>query len=694
MKIKLYRLWSLGIFLSLLFFTTASADDATDNFPSLTSINASNASSNHTLVSFSFSKDLATADVQTFLMKTIPPRIVFDFKGVKDGLQKDQQEIDMGVVRNVQVAESQGRVRAVLTLLQEQPYSWHVKGNVINVMLSNSTEQAVHAQKNAVSSSSAVVDNTKHHSIADVDFKRGSQGGGQLIVSLSDPNTEVDVKRQGTALVADFINTEIPKRLLRQLDVTDFGTPVQTVDIVNKGDDVEMIVQAKGDYDHFAYQINNKFVFDVKEKLPTAAPGATQTTYKGDRLSLNFQDIKVRAVLQLLAEFTGLNIVVSDSVQGSMTLRLNNVPWDQALDIILKTQGLEKRQFGNVILIGSAAEITAREQQELKAMQQIQDLSPLQSQLITIRYAKAKEIADLLKAKDNSLLSARGNVSVDERTNTVWVQDTADKINQIQDLIMRLDVPVKQVLIETRVVVVDKQSLEELGVRFGVTHANSLSGTLDGANTMNINGGNAAAASVASRLNFDNPAASAGAAHVGLALARIAKSTYLDLELSALESEHLAQIVASPRLVTSDQQKAHIQQGVEIPYQTASASGATTIEFRKALLKLDVTPQITPDNKINLDLLVTQDTKGELIFPGGPPAINTREIGTKLMVDNGETLVLGGIYEQTKTNDVKRVPFLSDIPLLGNLFKYRKDDNQRRELLIFVTPKIVQSGNG
>ena len=412
----------------------------------------------------------------------------------------------------------------------------------------------------------------------------------------------------------------------------------------------------------------------------------------GNFLSLNFQDIKVRSALHLLADFSGHDIVVSDTVQGTISLRLNNIPWQQALNIILKARGLEKRVMGSVIMVAPAQEVAAHEKQELAAQQQIMDLEPLRSDLIQINYAKAADIAELLKRKGNSLMSSRGGVSVDERTNTIWAQDTAMKLMDIRDLIHRLDFPVKQVLIETRIVDVDKDYEKELGVRFGITEPRHLTGTLQGANAL-VNKAPPKLLSYTDRLNVDLPAFSSGEpggtpTSIGLALAKLGKHVLLDLELSALESEGQAKIIASPRLLTADQKEALIESGEEIPYQEATSSGATAIEFKKAVLSLKVLPQITPNNKIILTLKVSQDTVSNRVI-NNVPALSTKEIQSNVLVENGQTVVLGGIYQQTTNNGYQRLPFLGSLPFVGALFRHTMVKDERDELLIFVTPKIV-----
>lgn len=632
-----------------------------------------------------FSDPLSDKNPPRSFVTKAPPRIILDLQDVQSVLKSSSQKVDAGMVEGYQVVTAGGRTRLVINLKESAPYKTVFQNNTALITIggartSKSLTEHIPANKQS----------NAGHRVAGIDFRKGKVGGGQIIVDVSDPNMDVDIEQRGERLQVTFKNTQLPSKLQRRLDVRDFGTPVKSIDTRNKGDNVEMVITNVGDYDHLAYQVNKQFIIDVKSltKEQKAAIKRKMVKYSGDRLSLNFQDIKVRAVLQLIAEFTGLNIVTSDTVSGSMTLRLNNVPWDQALDIILKTRGLDKRKFGNVMLVAPAAEIAAREKQELKNQQQVEELAPLHSELLQINYAKADVIATLLKEKGNSLLSARGNVSVDERTNTLWIQDTSDKLDEIRSLVKKLDIPVRQVLIEARIVNVEKKFEQDIGIKFGFTRAKHLTGSLKGANDL-INGTLPRDVSIADRLNLDLPAPSTKSpGTIGLALAKLGGGVLLDLELSALESENGAEVLSSPRLVTANQHEAIIEKGEEIPYQQATASGATSVAFKKAVLSLRVTPQITPDRKIILTLRVNQDTRGEEVL--GTPAINTRQVETQVLVNNGETIVLGGIYERDKKNNVTRIPFLGSLPIIGALFRNTNKIDNRTELLIFVTPKIIE----
>lgn len=649
------------------------------------------------------------AEPRSFTIEN-PSKIVLDFPGVSNALSKEASSpsFNMGVVRKARVVEGDNRTRVVVDLNANAPYEIVKKDKYIFLTISNQT------LKDDTKSTSWTPKEVKQgkYAIKNIDFRRGAQDEGRLVIDLSSPDMPINLKEEGNRIVLKMKNTNLPERLHRKLDVTDFGTPIRMINATKTGGDVEIQMDIEGLNESMAYQADDKFTVEVRKLTPQEKEQLQKENfeYSGERLSLNFQDIEVRAVLQLIADFTGLNIVTSDTVQGNVTLRLRNVPWDQAMAIILKTKGLDKRQIGNVIMIGPSEEIAAREKLELQANQQVEELAPLKSEYIQVNYAKASEIADLLKNEENSLLSARGAASVDARTNTLLVQDTAAKLDEIRALVHRLDIPIRQVLIESRVVFATDDFEDALGVRFGGAlkfrpgnePVLGLTGAIsDAANIALGTEGNTFIPSdvpVANRLGVSLPAsvgAAAGqTAQLGLSIARLPGGTILDLELQALEAEGLGKIIASPRLITSNQQQAYIEAGEEIPYVEASSSGAATIAFKKAVLRLEVTPQITPDDNVFLDLTVNQDSRGAVVIAGGPPAIDTREIHTKVLVANGDTVVLGGIYQQTKDKTITRVPFLGRLPVVGWLFKSESNTDNRNELMIFVTPKIVQEGVG
>uniref|UniRef100_UPI003BA351BB type IV pilus secretin PilQ n=1 Tax=Aeromonas jandaei TaxID=650 RepID=UPI003BA351BB len=556
------------------------------------------------------------------------------------------------------------------------------------VMPVASTSSAKPVLNNYQNSGSGAYFNT----VTGVDFRRGKDGQGEFLVTLDNSSAAVDVSSRGQTVMAKFHGTSVPDGLLNLINVQDFATPVSQVEVSRQGSDTLFELSVNGQFDYRYDQADKMFIIEVKKR--TAAAGSKQ--YQGKPISLNFQDIPVRTVLQLIADFNNLNLVTTDSVSGNITLRLDGVPWEQALDIILKVRGLDKRLDNNILLVAPADEIATREKQQLESRNQVADLAPLYTEYLQINYAKASEVAALLSSQSTKLLSSRGAVSVDERTNVLVVKDTAEVISNIKRMLDILDIPVKQVVIEARMVTIDDGFDEALGVRWGVTkndgHGNSTSGSIQGNDTSGNNNGTSAITrpTVDDRMNVNLPVTNA-AGTLAFQVARLADGTLLDLELSALEKESKAEIIASPRVTTANQKPALIEQGTEIPYVESSSSGATSVTFKKAVLSLKVTPQITPDNRVILDLTVTQDTKGETVPTGTGDAvsINAQSITTQVLVNNGETLVLGGIYQQTIKSDVTKVPLLGDIPGLGALFRKTTSENKKRELLIFVTPKIV-----
>lgn len=636
-----------------------------------------------------------------------PSRIILDFPGVSNGLTREQARppINVGVLQKIAAVESGNRTRVVMDLKETVPFSVETQGNDIIVVLSGtlpSTKTATEPFRGQVYTRATHVPGG--HKLKSIDFRRGSHGEGRVIIDMSDPNIPIDLKEETNLVRLRFSEAQLPSELQRKLDVTDFGTPVTMVNTIREGNDVIMTIQLSGYSENIAYQADRRFTLEVRPltKEEKADIQAKTFKYTGERLSLNFQDIEVRAVLQLIADFTSLNIVTSDSVTGSVTLRLKNVPWDEALDIILKTKGLAKRQIGDVLMIGPSEEMAAREKLELQSRQQVQDLTPIKAEYIEVNYAKAADLAALLKTDKNSLLSTRGTVSVDERTNTLLVQDTYNKLEEVRALVTRLDVPVRQVMIESRIVFANDDFEDELGVnlrsaakfRPGNEPVVGFSGDNIASDAI-AQGATPASQPLADRLNVNLlgtglPSGATGSAQFGLSIARLPGGTILDLELLALENEGCGKIVASPRLITSNQQLAYIESGEEIPYQEASSSGATSVSFKKAVLRLEVIPQITPDDHIILDLKVNQDSRG--VVTAGVPAINTRQMATKVLVANGETVVLGGIYQQNKASTQMQVPFFGKLPVVGWMFKNETNSDQRNELLIFVTPKIIQDG--
>ncbi len=639
-----------------------------------------------------------------------PARIALDFSNTENQLKQRSFRIGIGAMQTILTAASRGRTRVVINLSRPTDYTTSVSGNqMIMTLAGNQSDSAVTfaaSQKDepspvALSESKTIPAVAK--GITNIDFKRGSNGEGRVIIDLTSTAISTDVFRENESINVEFLGAQLPPELQRRLDVSDFATPISFIDTVQDGSSIKMTITANGDFEHLAYQTDQIYTVEVapiskaeEEKRKKAKFGFT-----GERLSLNFQDIEVRSVLQLLADFTGLNLVVSDSVEGNLTLRLKNVPWDQAMDIILKTKGLAQRRAGNVILVAPTDEIAAREKLELEARKQVEELEQLRTEFIKVNYAKAADIAELLSLKDNSILSARGSVSVDARTNTLLVKDTNSSLSSVRQLLSELDIPVRQVLIETRVVIASDDFSKELGVRFGVSNDSYedrsngdgaiTSGTLGGVDQL-IN--NEALIINGDALNVNMPVQNP-AGSIALALAKLPLGTLLELELSAAQTEGRGEVVSSPRVITADSHTARIEQGVEIPYLTLD-SGTATLKFRKAVLSLETTPQITPDDRIIMDLEVHKDSRGEDVqFSGSlsAPTIDTREVQSQLLVDNGQTVVLGGIYETVQATQESRVPFFSDLPLIGNLFRSTSNRDERSELLIFVTPKILQNAN-
>lgn len=635
-----------------------------------------------------------------------PARIVLDFNGVKNKLSERTQQINSGETRSIATVEAGDRTRTVINLLRKIPYEIQTSGNTVKVTLNGNAPQMSTSQ--ARGSAVAMTGNQ----VTNVDFRRGEDGEGRVIIDMSTAGAAVDVRQERDTVVVEIPGVSLPDKLHRRLDVVDFATPVSLIDAEQGRDGTTLTLTTNRDFEHLAYQSDNQLVVEVKarETSSQAAREGEQVGYSGEKLSLNFQNIEVRAVLQLLADFNGMNLVTSDTVTGNLTLRLKNVPWDQALDIILKTKGLAMRQNGNVMLIAPAAEIAAREKQELEAKKQLVELEPLYSEIIEVNFAKADEIAAILTTTQGDsadgkggFLSERGSVVVDARTNSLLLRDTADQLVEIQKLIEQLDIPVRQVLIESRIVIANNDFSKELGVRFGAsarsrTLGAGTSGSLDGLEVRegNSNPNLATPSAVgtdprlaAQDLNVNLPVANP-AGSIALALAKLPLGMILELELSAMQEEGRGEVISSPRVITSNQKQATIEQGTEIPYQEASSSGATSVSFKEAVLKLDVTPQITPDDRIVMDLEVNKDEVGEIFL--GVPSIDTRSVKTQVLVDNGETVVLGGIYEQTKNLGVQRVPFFGDLPYVGVLFRNNFNEDRQRELLVFVTPKIVKEG--
>ncbi len=634
-----------------------------------------------------------------------PARIVLDMPGVSSALANKHHNLGSGNARRVSVIGTGDRTRTIVNLTNLVGYETRIEGNRLMLIVGAEPESAAPAvaqfdtdRPSSASASSAASGSGSR--ILDVDFRRGENGGGQVMLKLSDPRVPVDVTSQGGRIRVEVRNTQLPSDLRRRLDVRDFATPVTIIDALQQGPHVIFNIKAVGEYDYLAYQADDTMTVNVQPLTREQISEREEAfRFKGEQLSLNFQDIEVRSVLQLIADFTDLNLVASDTVSGRITLRLKNVPWDQALELILKTKGLDKRQVGNVLLVAPAAEIAAREKLELENQKQISELAPLRTEHLQIRYASATELFQLFEGNESglSMLSGRGSAIVDERTNSIILTDTADNLENFRRVVAQLDIPVRQVLIEARIVTANANFSEELGIRWGggglkdtgndnfVKAGGSLE-TLNELQDVIVGSGTAAISSPGS-LIVDLGVSTAGASSFGIGIAKLG-DYILDLELSALATDGHAEIVARPKIITADKSTAKIESGVEIPYQEASSSGATSVSFKEAVLSLEVTPQITPDERIIMDLKVNQDTVGTVF--AGVPSINTNEISTQVLVDNGQTIVLGGIFQTDKNTTVTKTPFLGDLPYVGRMFRRTLERDDKQELLIFITPRVIQ----
>jgi type IV pilus assembly protein PilQ len=700
---------------------------------SIDALSVSKASSGRTIVKFTLKAPLTNPPAGFTI--TDPPRIALDFPDTANGLGRSTQEVGDPSLRSVNVVQAGGRTRVVFNLNKPQSYETQVEGNVVYVTLTEQGSAA--AQGPVVSRFAEAKPGEVTHALRDVDFRRGRNGEGRIIVDLSDNSTGIDIRQQGRVLVVDFLRTMVPRNLERRLDVGDFATPVATIETFAQRGDARMVIEPRGLWEYSAYQTDNRFILEVKpiQEDPNRLTQGTRQGYKGEKLSLNFQNVEVRAVLQVIADFTGLNIITSDTVTGSLTLRLKDIPWDQALDIIMQTKGLDMRKNGNVVLIAPREELAVKEKQQLEARQQISELEPLVTETFQLNYLKASDFANMLSSNrqqayglgagqtattggQGSIISKRGVAIVDPRTNILIVSDTPARLEEVRKLIRQLDVPVRQVTIESRIVIADDKFSRQLGVRLGVQtgftvnnrYAGGVGGSLATQPVVNCTGttctrdtrtqtpfelasGIATAGySDSPQLNVNLPVAGA-AGQLALTLINLGSGNLINLELSALEADSRGKVVSGPRVVTQDNQKAHIEQGTEIPYIIQGTNNTVpTVQFKKAVLALDVTPQILPDNRIVMTVEVRKDTVGQTVVIQGSqyPAIDTRNVTTQIAVNNGDTAVIGGIYEETNNNDITKVPLLGDIPILGYLFKQTNKTTDKTELLIFLTPRIVK----
>jgi len=631
-----------------------------------------------------------------------PARIAIDFMNATSGLERKRYSLPYGNATKAVVLESGDRTRLVVNLVKLVPFETRVEGNNMFLVVGQEGTDYVKQTTDPHQVETEIVEVADVASeITDLQFQRTGAGEGRLTLQLTDPSVDVNVFSEGGKVKVEFLDTTLPERLLRRYDVTDFATPVNSVEVNTTERGATLVLDTTGDFDYLAYQTDNKYVLSVKPlSKKEAERRANEFTYVGDRISLNFQDIEVRAVLQLIADFTELNLVASDTVSGRITLRLQNVPWDQALELVLKTKGLDKRQVGNVLMVAPAAEIAERERQQIEANKQIAELAPLQSEFVRIRYAAADDVVKLFEAgseEGGRLISDRGSVVVDKRTNSLIITDTATKLAQIRDLIELIDIPVRQVMIEARIVIAQSDAAHSLGIEWGGAYLDigkdsitSISGDTENVTEINedVINGNPVEVTYPGALLVDLGVASSS----GFAVGFTNNDLFLSAELSALEAEGSGEVISQPKVITGDKQSALIKSGTEIPYQESSASGATTVSFKDAVLQLEVTPNITPDDRVMLALQINQDSVGEFVqgqFGSQIPTIDTTEIDTQVLVGNGETVVLGGIFQTEDIHSVNKVPFFGDIPYIGAFFRNETSSLQKTETLIFITPRIL-----
>ncbi len=726
------RVWLLAL---LTLLGTGVAYAQTSN--SIDSMTVSKGTSGRTIVKFTLKNPPANPPAG-FAIAT-PPRIALDFMDTANGLGTNQRAVEDIALRSVNLVQAGNRTRVVFNLNRPQTFETQVEGNAVLVTLIDQSDQ-LDAKQQVVQRFAESRTGDTQHALRDVDFRRGPNGEGRIVVDLSDAAAGIDIRQQGKALIIDFIKTSLPKNLERRLDVQDFGTPIVSVDTFTQGSNTRMIIEPKGLWEHSAYQTDNRFILEVKPLVedPNKLVQGTRQGYKGDKLSLNFQNVEVRAVLQVIADFTGLNIITSDSVTGSLTLRLKDIPWDQALDIIMQTKGLDMRKNGNVVLIAPREELALKEKQQLESQKDLSELEPLVSESFQLNYIKAQDLLNLITTNrqqqfgagagqtattggQGSFISKRGVAMVDPRSNILFVQDIPSNLEEIRKIIRQIDTPLRQVVIEARIVIASDKFGRQLGVRFGAQtgfrinnkYAVGQGGSLSTQPVVSTVGGTGnvtretrtqtpyelasgityAGYSDSPQLNVNLPVLNA-AGSLALTLINLGSGNLINLELSALESDNRGKVVSSPRVVTGDNQKANIEQGTEIPYVTpGSANNPATVQFKKAVLSLNVVPQITPDNRIIMTVEIRKDSVGQMVNLGGGfqvPSIDTRNVTTQIAVNNGDTAVIGGIYEETINNSVDKVPFLGDIPVLGYLFKTTNRTSEKQELLIFLTPRVIR----
>ncbi|MGE0556942.1 MAG: type IV pilus secretin PilQ [Burkholderiales bacterium] len=670
---------------------------------SIESVNVSGQQGGATLVKVTL-KNTPAAVPASFAVNN-PPRIAFDFPDTANASGRNAQEVGEGDVRRVNIVQAGNRSRVVLETARPLGYDAKIEGNTILITLGGTASAGASTPAPAAQTFAQPRSGDGKHSLRDIDFRRGRAGEGRVLVDLSDNQVGIDLRTQGRSLIIDFLNTAVPKNLVRRLDVVDFGTPVDAIETFAQGNGTRMVITPRGAWEHSAYQTDNRFIVEIK-KVADDANRLVQPGFSGEKLSLNFQNVEVRAVLQVIADFTGLNVITSDTVGGSLTLRLKDVPWDQALDIILTSKGLDMRKTGNVVWIAPRDELATREKLALEARSQIADLEPLRTESMQVNYQKAADFQKLLSDPTQKILSKRGSAVVDVRTNTVFVQDTPTRLEEIRKLLKQIDIPVRQVMIESRIVEANDTFSRNLGARLGFNDRTGEGFRVGsgGGGTNAVIGGSTSATGfttgqIATTPVFNDslfvnlPAQGLSGANPGVfsfLLFNDKSTKFLNLELSALQADGKGKIISSPRVITADKVEATIEQGTEIPYQQASSSGATSVSFRKATLSLKVKPQITPDDNVIMNLRVNKDSVGQNTLAG--PAIDTKQVTTEVLVENGGTVVIGGIYTQDERSTTTKVPVLGDLPYVGFLFKNNQRVDDRRELLIFISPKILKDG--
>jgi type IV pilus assembly protein PilQ len=695
----LFRSWAFQGVLALALACASVTARAQAN--SIESINVSPATGGRVMVRVTMKQPLASPPAGFTVSN--PPRIAFDFPNTTSALGRSTQEMVEGDLRSLNVVQAGDRTRVVLNLARPTGYDTQIEGRALLITLQGAA--AVAGASGATTHFAEVRPGDQRHALRDVDFRRGNAGEGRVVVDLSDSSVGIDLKTQGKTIVIDFINTVLPRNLQRRLDVSDFGTLVQTIDAFPQGGNTRLVIEPRGAWEHTAYQTDTRFIVEVKPQPEDTGRIARGGGYTGEKLSLNFQNVEVRAVLQVIADFTGLNIITSDTVGGNLTLRLKDVPWDQALDIILQAKGLDMRKTGNVVWIAPRDELATREKLALEAQQQIVDLEPTRTEAFQLNYQKGADVQKLLADPQQRVLSKRGSAVVDPRTNTIFVMDTPMRLEEVRKLIRRIDIPVRQVMIESRIVEASDTFGRNLGVRLGyhdLTGQGFKAGTQSGVNVRQLIGGQLSdtgfhtgqtttAPPFTDSLSVNLPALGIAGANPGafsMILFRENSSKFINLELTALQADGKGKIISSPRVVTADQVEATIEQGTEIPYQQATSSGATSVSFKKATLSLKVKPQVTPDDNVIMSLNVHKDSVGQATLAG--PSIDTKQIVTEVLVENGGTVVIGGIYSQTETNQTNKIPVLGDLPIVGFLFKQNLRTDDRNELLIFITPRILK----